>query len=737
MTSDSELNDAFSKPYKPPSEKQAKLKSFLASNAKDAPRNDTTTIEEKDNKQTIEAIADTDPNLAAIEHEDLKEQIKESKIASSKEDSKMAAVLTIEGNEQTIEVVADPDPTLYKNKAAGDGAEQLLQLAQSDVASNVASADCEPIAAIESEEIKLAAIEELKQELLKVGDDEIIDKDGWVEREFDQKYIDLLPDDLKHAKKKEQIAFIKDLFINLNNTCHPRNVYDNSTPPFDLINIPELSSSLRDMIFDGNDNFTFMVKQHFTDVENSDYGIHPTAINFEYSNVLDYRLQIAFKNGSIIHKNVQSKLIEHCLIDPDKEDVEEVSIIIGGSTIQDFHTDIPRIGCYFFVDKKESIIGWELNRGSYNDVMSSGNAATSILIDLSYDKSGLFLTLPPDAVEEQKKDIVTINYERQNIKFECQTKREGKGKAATAKAYTIKFSSDCRFVGDYVHAGADNLQKLKSKVSMTSMLTDASALVNNENNLNKNSDLLKLLTGCPEKLSKVTRLFAKTIPKKLSKYIPRSTVYFPKGIENKFMDERTSTKQKIQDNSMLLSTTKTKNESLKSTPKSTPEINRKLEDDFETQGLSSTTKTPTRMSTRKKTPSKPFATVASLPKEPLASLQEKPSAKKPRGKKVVKKSGELSSSGSEEEMPKRSKRKKTDTSSDSDEPTKKKKTKAIKKSKVLSSDSDHDSEEPTKNKKKKRTKKNPKHLSPDSDSEKSSLTRAGSKHKATAISIKN
>ena len=140
----------------------------------------------------------------------------------------------------------------------------------------------------------------MKLSLLKIGDDEIIDKQGWVLREFNQKYIDLLPDDLKDAKKTVQIHFIKDVFLNLNNTCHPRNVYDNSTPPFDLIIKPELISSLRDMIFDGNDKLTFMVKQNFTEVGNSDYGINPTAISFEYTNFIDYRIQIAFINGSIL-----------------------------------------------------------------------------------------------------------------------------------------------------------------------------------------------------------------------------------------------------------------------------------------------------------------------------------------------------------------------------------------------------------------------------------------------------
>ena len=140
-----------------------------------------------------------------------------------------------------------------------------------------------------------------------------------------------------------------------------------------------------------------------------------------------------------MHKNVQSKLIEHGLIDAAKEDVEEVSLIIGGSNIQDFHTDIPRVSCYFLGDNKEEvIIGWELNRENYNDVMSGENAETSILIDLSADKSGLFLTLPPDAVEENGKNLVSVKYERQNMQFECQKKFEGKGKAAKAKAYTIK-----------------------------------------------------------------------------------------------------------------------------------------------------------------------------------------------------------------------------------------------------------------------------------------------------------
>jgi hypothetical protein len=67
--------------------------------------------------------------------------------------------------------------------------------------------------------------------------------------------------------------------------------------------------------------------------------IVPTLIEFEGTNKTDKRIQVSFNKESMIHKIINNLMVNEVLVNLSREGVEDVSMIIGGLTTQDIHTD--------------------------------------------------------------------------------------------------------------------------------------------------------------------------------------------------------------------------------------------------------------------------------------------------------------------------------------------------------------------------------------------------------------
>lgn len=722
MTSERELDDAFKKRARVPGDMEKNFKLFIKSNkltsstSTIAVTSDLSTIQEQkidDGKSAVINASDETKETDEIVVEDQKvdcvdnvEVMTISKVNEKESnDSKVASKPKYVGHDANTGIEVE-DSGLNNDNLKGTAASAVA--ASTIVASKVAASAvaANPDSESFAEELKpsLLTKEELMESLLTVREGEKIDTHGWVLRKFDASYNDLVPNDLKNAKKTEQLDHVIKSFRDFNESKYARSVFDYSTSPFETIK-PELASSLRDLFFNDKDELNFMVTQHFTDVEDKDYGIHPTHISFEKTKVIDQRIQISFNKGSMMEKTVQSKLIEHGLIDSTLEFVEDVSLIIGGTNIQDFHQDIPRANSYF-KDGKKQIIGWELNRSKYNDVVSGKNAPCSILVDLSIDKSGIYLTLPSESVVKVDKDNVHVIFEKDNTVFEGKTIREGEGNNGR-ETCTIKVNSGCRFVGDFFHAGADNLQKLKSRDDFTIFFEKyKSALGKNK------KDLLNVLKSYSE-ISKITRMFLKIIPRNYSTYIPRESIYFSEHnhYDNKYVDKRNPTTHKRKADSLVTSTPKEKSISSPSQKKNknaapwlTPNTNRELDSDL---------KAEVRRSARN-TPMKPSA--LSVPAIASVSLEPASQQKKPRGKKFVKKN-ELLSSSPKQEPTKKSKEKKESKKPPPKSVGQEKKTSKKKSDKYTKSSSSSSEEELIKESKRKKSKESSQPSKKNSDEE--------------------
>jgi hypothetical protein len=144
------------------------------------------------------------------------------------------------------------------------------------------------------------------------------------------------------------------------------------------------------------------------------------------------------------------------LFNPEKEMISEVSLIIGGTVIQDPHGDHPRVFSFFGKNK----VSHEINRKKYNEAMNNKYARSSILS--GFDKC--FKLAIPDCYLE--KDFTCTNPDMAKAKRSSdEFKSLGSTQFICHNNNGIKFdmvtievpSEGCQFVGDFMHSGADNV----------------------------------------------------------------------------------------------------------------------------------------------------------------------------------------------------------------------------------------------------------------------------------------
>jgi hypothetical protein len=165
----------------------------------------------------------------------------------------------------------------------------------------------------------------------------------------------------------------------------------------------------------------------------------------------------------MVDKIITKVLVDEGLVDISHEVVEDVSLLIGGTTNQSIHIDHSRLYAYFS-DANEELVAHEVNRNKYNDALSRKHAPSSILSDLSNDKLGFYLTLPFSAVDlDENKGNAIIKFNCTNNHFPIAYENRAKKPDVANDLVSILVKNGCRFVGDIAHAGGRYLSKLKGK----------------------------------------------------------------------------------------------------------------------------------------------------------------------------------------------------------------------------------------------------------------------------------
>jgi hypothetical protein len=228
----------------------------------------------------------------------------------------------------------------------------------------------------------------------------------------------------------------------------------------------------------------------------------------------DKRLQLAFAAESATHKAVCKLLRDQQLYNPEKESISDVSLIIGGTAIQDPHGDHPRV----FSGFKRNEASHEINRKKYNEAMNSTYAHSSILS--GFDKC--FKLAIPDCYLEQNNTFTfpkMVKAKRSSDEFKSLDSTKficHNNNGITFDMVTIEVPSEgCQFVGDFMHAGANNVTGClteNEENAFNLLILEAASIIDQNKKKKQYFQLFKLLQSA-NYLTKITRFFCRTISK--------------------------------------------------------------------------------------------------------------------------------------------------------------------------------------------------------------------------------
>lgn len=377
---------------------------------------------------------------------------------------------------------------------------------------------------LKNEETKLAQRLKFKRqnwiEYVDSEDDNDVTNDvGWICRN-EYKFLNYVPG----SSMKQKAMQCSQDFKHWSKTNAPRLLSLHSRLPFRLLDQKTAATKIRNVFFMKNDCFTEMVKQDFNDLH-----IFPSQIEIEKIKTKDLRIQLEFDEKSCVYKEVKQLLHEYAIIDKEHEDVEELSLLIGGTDNQPCHNDIPRIltYCYDSISKK-SFPSHEVNRKEYNEAVDNEFGMSSIIIDLSDDSSGYFLLIPDIFIEkidgEESSGKLLFSGEIVKIAKEI------------SGFYVIVVPHASQFTGDFFHSGGNNVVKFSrsEKIKYMKWVSNIARHILHHDIFMP--ELYRKLDNHKIKISRVTRLFCKTFPKSLQHKIAKSklNVSFYDPVEHGF-----------------------------------------------------------------------------------------------------------------------------------------------------------------------------------------------------------
>ena len=377
-----------------------------------------------------------------------------------------------------------------------------------------------------------------------------------------EEYVDQNPEG---EPFNEIVTAFRSSFSSINLSKFPRSLHDDSRMPFSLIMTGPKSPFLKEfrkLFFkkDKNELSDFVDYEFFKQKL-----VVPTTINFEGKKTNDYRIQLEFDSKSNMHRMVEKALHDQGIINSEHEYIEDVSLLIGGTDNQSVHGDIPRTYCYWKDDSKNVRQVHEVNREKYNDAVSDKHGMSSIIIDLSSDQSGFFFAIPKQTIWRQTKTTCMTPFSNNKLRFVG----EEKGPDGT-DLVIIKIITGCQFSADFMHAGANNAQKLPSseQVAYREWLCTLSKKI-----FNQSVPLKEIFNDLNSEetfdVSKTTRFFCKTFPKKIVVMKMKENVYFPECNIGEFDGFVQEIKEKLEMKN-------TKQKAKDSTPKTPPPSERIL-----------------------------------------------------------------------------------------------------------------------------------------------------------------
>lgn len=234
----------------------------------------------------------------------------------------------------------------------------------------------------------------------------------------------------------------------------------------------------------------------------------------------DKRIQLLFNKRSKLYDEINDLMIKYKIIDEKNEFIDDLNIIIGGTTLQDPHYDFARLFTSFYNDSNQFEVGYEINRYLFNENMSSEFGHRSVIFGFN-KKFSLGVPQSHLMISKINKHMARIRMGRNEpftIKKLCTFTSHNNNGLKIPMAILEIPSTGCSFVGDFPHSGANNIDNLSknnqkdyTKLFNTILKTINKKITSIKDRENIYKALYYELKRC-QYLPSITRLFYKTYP---------------------------------------------------------------------------------------------------------------------------------------------------------------------------------------------------------------------------------
>jgi len=166
------------------------------------------------------------------------------------------------------------------------------------------------------------------------------------------------------------------------------------------------------------------------------------------------RLHSADSNGKVPTRARVERILKHQnVVQPLKERIHDMALLVGGTEDQSLHHDLCRQWTFWLPHEKSDetpTLGWEASRYAYNMAMKGDDAPSSLLIGMGRENY-ILIGVQKDQVENLKGDKgkCRIKHGQPFETFDIVREDEN--------LVVLKVPTGCIFTGDFQHAGVRNV----------------------------------------------------------------------------------------------------------------------------------------------------------------------------------------------------------------------------------------------------------------------------------------
>jgi hypothetical protein len=254
----------------------------------------------------------------------------------------------------------------------------------------------------------------------------------------------------------------------------------------------------------------------------------------------DKRWQVPIKQHSQgcvrTRSRIESILIDAGIIDPSKEKIHDLVLLIGGTEDQSLHHDTPRqMTCYLPTrigpsTDEQAILGWETNRLAYNKAMSKKCAPSSTIVGMGDNGGDILIGVQKDQIERNRftrEECRIVNGKPDEV---FSIVRENH------HLVVLKAKPGVTFTGDFPHCGVRNFASGSPEDSlMNALIKQIDEILHSDFQDDKQIFMIVELLGSFRGLKSICRFFCTTVLLETNTMLIPNTIGFT-DCHNNFPD---------------------------------------------------------------------------------------------------------------------------------------------------------------------------------------------------------